>query len=770
MSEFDFDETVDLFKFWIEQGWKYRRKHNERMKTHAAEYKSRLAHEVSMIQEKDFVDYFLMVSDLVRYAKDSGIAVGPGRGSSAASLVCYLLRITEIDPMRYPMLFERFLDPTRLDEPDIDTDYEDSRRNEVMEYAASKYGSDRVANIGTFTRYKGKNSLDDIARVYRIPKWKVESVKSKLLERAEGHPRAAKTLEDTYDSFNDIRELVEQTPELHYATRLEGNLRGFGVHAAGMVISAIPLDNICATYQREIAGRQCSSIAFDKYDSSYLGLLKIDALSLQTMGMIAKVVELAGISLEELYRVPLEDKMVMEAFRAGDVLGIFQFEGITTRRILRKVNPTTFQHLSDVNALSRPGADDKAYIFNKNNFGDKNIEMEFLHSIMAQHLSWTYGVVVYEEQILMILRDLGGFEPKELNRMRKIIHDKLGSVAFNEYFKRFIKGAAAHGLSETTAEHIWDGLVSASGYAFIIAHSVSYAHIGYWQMWLKIHYPAEFYTGQLLKCSDDVRRGKITQEATRRGIEVDPPNLLDSQHNWTLVEDLERTDKFVKGRKRIVAGLTAVAGIGPKTAENIIEWREEQTEKYGMDDFYPEWDDLTAVKGIGAKTISKIKEFCDSADPFGINETSRILNRIRSSFSNGELVGVPAPTHISIDIPTERELVCYIGIVRTVKFYDAVEQLQKRTTDELSYEDALSKLDDPHLLKYVALDVEDEYGEIVKVRLSRWVYPKFVEQIHDLKINKNVVVAQGYSSDFGGISIQAKKIMVIDPYLLTSNE
>lgn len=750
VEEEDKLERLLLFRFWIEQGWKYRRKHNERMKTHAAEYKSRLAHEVNMIQEKDFVDYFLMVSDLVRYAKDSGIAVGPGRGSSAASLVCYLLRITEIDPMRYPMLFERFLDPTRLDEPDIDIDFEDDRRGEVFDYAARKYGQTRVSNIGTFTRYKGKNSLDDIARVYNIPKWKIELIKSKLLDRAEGHPRSFKTLVDTYDSFSDITDLVNQTPELNFASRLEGNLRGFGVHAAGMVISAIPLDNICATYEREIAGRQGSAIAFDKYDASYLGLLKIDALSLQTMGMIAKVVELAGISLEELYRVPLDDDEVMDAFRAGDVLGIFQFEGITTRRILKQVNPTVFQHLSDVNALSRPGADDKAYINNKTLMNALN----FIHPIMAQHLSWTNGVVVYEEQILMILRDLGGFEPKELNRMRKIIHDKLGSTAFNEYYQRFIKGAAAHGLSKDAAKSVWDGLVSASGYAFNIAHSVSYAHIGYWQMWLKIHYPAEFYTGQLLKCSDDVRRGKIIQEALRRGIFVEPPNLLESQHNWSLSKD-----------GRILAGLTAVAGIGPKTAENIIAWREEESLNYGEDDFYPEWTDLTAVKGVGPKTISTIVKFCESPDPFGVNEVSRVLNNVRKSFDNNEIVGIMAPTHISIDLPTERELVCYMGIVRRKKYYDAVEQLQRRTTDELSYDDALLKLEDPHLLKYVALEVEDEYGETIKVRISRWLYPKLSKQVEHLKVNRDIVVAQGFSSDFGGISIQAKRLIAIDPYI-----
>lgn len=732
-----------LLQQWITEGWAYRIQTNQHMQEHIEDYKERVRHEFDTICAREgFVDYFLMVSDLVRWAKTTmNIAVGPGRGSSAGSLVCYLLQITEIDSMQFPMLFERFLDPTRTDPPDIDIDFEDDRVDEVFDYAARKYGTDRVAKIGTFTKYRGRNSLDDISRVYHIPKWKVETIKDKLIERAEGHPRNFKTLEDTYNTFSDIQTLVNETPELSYAARLEGNIRGFGVHPAGLVISSRPLAEITATYQREVAGRQTETIAFDKYDASYLGLLKIDALSLQTMGMVSKVCELAGISLNDLYRIPLNDPATMEAFRTGDVLGIFQFEGITTRRILKKVAPEHIMHLSDVNALSRPGADDKAYIVNK----DTGQLPEFVHPIVAQHLSWTYGVVVYEEQILMILRDLGGFAPAELNRMRKIIHDKLGSISFNEYLQRFVKGAAAHGLTEDAAKYLWDGMVSASGYAFNIAHSVSYAHIGYWQMWLKVNYPAEFFTGQLVKCSDDIRRGKLIQEANRHGIKVEPPKLLESQENWTLAKD-----------GTILAGLTSVAGIGPVTAKNIIEWRKGQS--------HVTWDDLEEVKGIGTKTISKIKDFCESTDPFGINETSRILNRIRSSFSDGELVGVPAPTHLSIDVPKDREFVCYMGIARRKKYYDAVEQLQKRTNTEISYEDALTQLDDPHLLKYVAIEVEDEYGEIVKVRVSRWAYPKYAESIQNLKLNNDVVVAQGFSSDFGGISIQCKKLVVIDPY------
>lgn len=735
-------ENIDLFKFWIEQGWKFRRRHDEHMKSHAAQYKSRLKHEVDLIIEKDFVDYFLMVSDIIRWAKREGIAVGPGRGSAAGSLVCYLLRITEVNPMLYPMLFERFMDPTRTDEPDIDIDFEDSRRDEVFDYATRKYGKEFVANIGTTTRYLGKNSIDDVARVYHIPVWMAEAIKGKLLDRPEGHPRFSKSLVDTFDSFPEIAKYVEDRPELSYAAMLEGNIRSFGVHAAGMVISSVPLNEICATYQREINGRVAQAIPYDKRDAAKMGLLKIDILSLITMGEIANICRLAGMSLEELYRVPLDDKATLQAFRDGDVLGVFQFEGASTRRILRAVAPTTFMHLSDVNALSRPGADDAAYVENKTS----GAEPDYAHPILAQHLSWTHGVVVYEEQILMILRDLGGFEPAELNRMRKVIHDKLGSTEFNKSYERFVKGAAAHGLSEDAAKSIWDGLVGASGYAFNIAHSVCYAHIGYWEQWLKVHKPVEFYATKLSKCSDSVRRGKFIQEAKRHGITVSPPKLLVSQHDWTITDTGE-----------IVAGFQAIDGIGPKTAQNIIDWRESLSDTRDLD-----WPDLLAVKGIGKKTIEKIIDFVEADDPFGVEKTSRTLDLVRKQISEG-IIAAPEPTHVSIDIPPEKTWVTYVGIVRGRKYYDAVEQLQKRTTENLSREDALAQLDRPDLLKYAALYVEDEYGESIRVSISRWVYPKFRDQIERIKMNTDVVVAQGYSNEWGGISIQVKNLFIINP-------
>ena len=337
-----------LWVFWLEQGWKIRKLENPYMASNLKEYRARLKHERKVIEDKGFQEYFLIMSDIIRWAKRNEIAVGPGRGSSAGSLICYLLQITEIDPMQYPMLFERFMDPARTDLPDIDTDFEDERRDEVFAYAARKYGQDRVANIINFVRYKGRNTLDDIARVYHIPSWKIDSIKSKLIERADGHPRALKTIEDTYNSFDDIKEIIDGTEGLKYALDLEGNYRNLNVHAAAMVISSVPMNDMTATYQREIGGQIRWGIAYDKRDATYLGLLKVDILSLKTMGMIARVCNWTlkkdsfgnsyykkPITLRELYRLDMDDPKVLGAFGIGDVLGIFQFEGTATRRICK---------------------------------------------------------------------------------------------------------------------------------------------------------------------------------------------------------------------------------------------------------------------------------------------------------------------------------------------------------------------------------------------------------------------------------------------------
>lgn len=738
---------VKLFRFWLEQGYKFRMPDSPEMQADTLKYKRRLKMEFdTIVALPGYVDYFLMVSDLVRWAKDRGIAVGPGRGSAAGSLCCWLLRITEIDPLLYPMLFERFISPDRPDLPDVDIDFEDERRGEVIEYAQKKYGYDKVANILNFVRYKGKNSLDDIARVYNVPEWKIRGIKDKLVERSEGHPRFADTLQDTYDSFDDVKQIMDDTPELKLAMKLEGNYRNSSIHPCGIAIAGDSMYYFSAMYEKQSGKDRGSGIAYDKKDSAYLGLMKIDFLSLTTLTGIRASLDALGMTIEDFYRIPLDDPKVYEAFRAGDVLGIFQFEGRTTKQILKQVAPYKFMDLVDVNALSRPGGDDKAYLEAKAAGKLPNVNPAAL-----QHISWTHGTIVYQEQILLILRDYGDFPVADVNAVRKIISDKQDQSILNEYFERFAEGAVAHGDSREDAQVIWRQILAATGYAFNISHAACYSDTAYRQMWLKVYHP-EFYLGQLQKCPTDAegleRRRKLIVEAGRHNVIVRSVNLIDSQENWSIVNG------------ELVAGWSCIHGIGPSNSTKIVEWRN----TLSLNDFAQvEWNDLLAVSGIGPGRVAKIREFAKHEDPFGVNKTKIILDGLRGDFDNNEFPGVQTPTHTGPDIVVPDEYVTFMGILKAKQYKDVVSQRLKYGGEGLTRESILEDLTDPHLLKYATLDCDDEYDEPVRVRISRKKFPQYRGLISKARVGIDIIVVSGYVSDYGGIAIQANDMVVIDP-------
>jgi len=740
----------DLFKFWLAEGYRFRRRTNTFMQEDPKAYKVRLHSEYEIISSiPGYVDYFLMVSDLVRWAKDQGIAVGPGRGSAAGSLCCYLLRITELDPLQYPMLFERFISPDRPDLPDIDIDFEDERRAEVVRYAQEKYGMDRVANILNFVRYKGANSLNDIGTVYRIPEWKIESIKDKLVDRPEGHPRFSKTLRDTIDNDNNVAEIVASAKEIELACDLEGNYRHTSIHPAAIVISSVPLTDITATYEKQSGSERGSGVAFDKKDSAYLGLLKIDFLSLRALTAIRASLDAIGMTMAEFYEIPLDDPKVYERFRAADVLGIFQFEGYTTKRVLKQVAPTKFMDLVDVNALSRPGGDDKAYIKAK----QTGKIPPSCSELVAQHINWTYGTIVYQEQILLILRDLGNFPPSDVNAVRKIISDKQDSSLFNEYLERFVEGAATHGVTRDEATGVWTTMVQATGYAFNISHAACYSDTAYRQMWLKVYHP-EFYLGQLLKCPDDdegkEKRRRLIMEANSKNITVFPPNLEHSQQGWSLANG------------HLYAGFTAIKGVGGKIANDVVAWRDNNHEflrTWG----YDSWDSLVEVPGIGPGRVQTIKDFVYHDDPFGVRKVARALESIHKDFENDEFPGIEAPTHKSVDITTGDDFVVFMGVLKRKTYKDVVEQRLKYGADGLTRERILEDLDSPHLLKYVTLECVDEYDEPVRIRIGRKKFPQYQGLISRARVNRDVILVRGYVSEFGGIAIQTSDLVVIDP-------
>lgn len=743
---------------WLREGWAYRVRHgNRKMVEHKDEYVERLNLEMDLISSKDFLDYFLMISDIVRWAKDNGISVGPGRGSAASSLVCYLLRITEVDPLQFPlMMFSRFIDPTRQDLPDIDLDFDDSQRYRIREYAVEKYGEDRVGNIANYNKYKGKSALDDVGRVFpKIPKGEIEKVKSLVIERSGGDSRADAGLIDTVEMFPAAKEVFERFPDLYKATRLEGNYRGMGIHAAGLVIANAPISEVCALYTRTktVGGKETSTtvVSVDKKDAEYLGMLKADFLGLSTMGMISLALEMAGLTLEDLYAIPLDDAQTIEAFRRNDVVGIFQFEGRATRLVNREVKPDSFFEAVDVNGLSRPGplfsgatAD---YIEAKR--GIK--EPQSIHPVVDSITMPTRGQVIYQEQVLKILAEFGGLPVAKVHDIRRIISQKLGEAQFNSSSQAFVEGAQTlHGVSKEVAMKAWGTCVTSATYAFVYAHSASYALIGWWSMWLKIHHPAAFYTAQLIKTEKD-GWARLIKDANQHDITIlgVTPGL--SKRTWSI---LPKGSDFEKQPRRIVAGWEQVDGVGQVLAERIEQYEEEK----GLESL----EDLSGVRGIGPKILEKIQGI-DQSDPFGLSRIREVMESVRKSIRTGELP-LKTPTHISdeiLDAPQD-STVAFLGLVKLKEYKDAIEDERARTGDDLNV--IMARLRDPHLATGCVLHCYDDADEDVYVRVDRRVYPKFKRMLESIETDHHVILAIARKSrNSFGASIYVKELYVIDP-------
>lgn len=747
----DLDEPVDtrtVLRHWLNEGWKYRG-FNKMPKAKQAEYKERVEYEFGLMESKDFLDYFAVLGDIVRQTKDRGVLVGPARGSAAASLCCFLWRITEVNPMNYPsMLFERFIAPDRNDEPDIDLDFEDERRDVVRQIMIERYGVDRVGNIGTFTRYRGKNAIDDVARVYQIPKFDVERAKDFLVERSGGDSRFDAGIIDTVEMFPVVREIFDKHPDLYKSIELEGNYKSFGVHAAGLVIGNEPLDNYVATYAKQVGtgskAKQVRVLSVDKYDGEHLGMMKLDALGLTTMGMLRNAIDMLGMTLEDLYAIPMDDPETLDAFKRADVIGIFQFEGRTTKMVCQEMAPTTFMDLAAVNALSRPGP------LHSGSTGDYlaarkgQIKVEELHPMVAKICEFTEGQIIYQEQILQICGDIGKLPWTHRSAIRKIISSKKGESAFNAMWVQFNEGAASQGISEPIAKEIWKRMVTAGTYAFNIAHCVSYSMLGFWAMWLKVHHPLEFYAAQLQKTHDAERQvilmRDMQDERFGRSYKVLPPKPGESRMTWYPVENGVR------------AGFSQIPGVGDAKAILIEEFDRD----VGIED----WSDLTQIKGFGPKTVEKIKEFAENEDPFGIDAVAKAIRAIKRAIRNDELPGVPMPNMTSDDVPYEdvewRGVI--IGRLKDRNLKDLFEDHRSRTGEDLDP----TTVKRPELKDSVTMYLEDHRGTLT-VKVNRHSYPKFKEQVWDARQNHDYVLVSAKKYPFLGKTIHVEAMWVIDP-------
>jgi DNA polymerase III subunit alpha len=752
----------ELLWDWVREGWRYRNFGSLPDKEYWRVV-DQTKYEMNLIVPKGFADYFLVVGDMVRWAKDNDIAVGPARGSAAASIVCYQTRITEINPMHHPtLLFERFIDANRHDLPDIDLDFDDEERWRIRQYLVDQYGEERVGNIGTFTNYKGKNSLEDIGRVFQVPLPAVTAVKEMIIERSSGDLRGNATIEDSIAMFPKVAAIMKQYPALRKAQLLEGSLKTFSVHAAGLVVADEPLTKGVAVYTKkdDKSGIVRNVLSIDKYDAEHVNALKIDALGLTTMNVIKRCLDMIGMKLQDLYDLPTDDEAVYEAFRRNEVVGLFQFDGRAMRSVNREVKPDNFEEVCDINALARPGPLHSGAAAEYIQVKHKRKPAEHLHPVVDEITKWTNYQIVYQEQILQVVRRLGNFTWEQAAQIRKLISKKQGEQAFNRMRQLFMDGCKQNGVKELSAGKVWKQLVTAGAYAFNSAHCVSYGTLAYWTMWLKVNHPLQFYCAALQKyeCKPGEKGFDLLKEAATKGIEILPPDPTRSQVTWS-VQD-----------KALLAGFVQISGVGEKTALPMVEYRKAQQLAFGNTagatsnpDRRTEWQDFTAVKGIGPKTIDKIKEFCEQEDPFEINLMTRRLSKMRGWLNrNADPEGMRRPTSRAEDVPYEPQQGEHVVLVsvRDRNLKDLYELHRSRTGDELDP----STVREPQYVNWSVILGEDETGPLtITVHRYGGLYERYKDLIWELDPKRHLLLVRGFKRKEYRRAIYASELWVIDP-------
>lgn len=518
-------------------------------------YKARLDRELKMIADKKFEDYFYVIADMLEYAKRT-MLVGPARGSSCGSLVCFLLAITEIDPIPYDLLFERFIDINRADLPDIDIDFPDSHRDSVFDYLALKYGAECVARLGTVSRFKAKSTIGDVASKLDIPQWEVADLKGAIIERSGGDSRAAFCIMDTFAELEVGKAILEKYPQLQIAEQIEGHARHSGQHAAGVLVTAEPIRRFCSVDERN------GVAMIDKYDAEKLDLLKIDALGLRTLTILQETLEMIGWDFEKLLRYPTDDDEAFKLLNEQHFAGIFQFEGYALQNICKQVTVESFEDMAALSALARPGplisGGTESWL--KRRTGAEPVSA--LHPLIEDITRVTFGIVVYQEQVMQIARVIGKLSWEDVSELRKAMSRSLGKEFFDQYYKRFLIGAKKNKLSEEDAREIWENINTMGSWAFNRSHAVSYGMVSYWCCVLKSRFPLEYAAATLRHAKDEEQSIRVLRELTQAGHEYVALDAEKSEVNWAVKDGA------------LLGGLTNIKGVGLKKAQRLIAKRE----------------------------------------------------------------------------------------------------------------------------------------------------------------------------------------------------
>lgn len=549
---------------------------SETKKTLPENIVERASYELNVIDSMGFNGYFLIISDFINWGKNQGIVFGPGRGSAAGSIIAFALRVTELDPMQYDLLFERFLNPDRISMPDVDIDIQDTRRDEVIQYCVEKYGSERVANIVTFGRMAARNAVRDTARVLNVPYADADRLAKMIPPPVQGRHIPLKTsLEENFELKAEYQNNPTAKQVFDLAMQLEGTIRSHGVHAAGVVIAP---DDIVKFAPLERAQKGVISTQYSMGPIEELGLLKMDFLGLSNLSIIKNTLRIIkkvhgkDIDIDNL---PLDDGDTFKLLQAGDTTGVFQLESAGMKRYLKELKPTQFEDVVAMVALYRPGP----MQFIDEFIGRKRgtMKIEYPHPSMENSLKNTYGVLVYQEQVMQISKEVCGFSGGEADTLRKAIGKKNAELMAKMKDKMIIGGQKQSGISKVLMEKFWKQLEDFAAYCFNKSHAACYGLIAYQTAYLKAHYPSAFMAALMTSAYGDTDRLAIEiKECSNMGIEVLQPDVNESFLEFAVVPDT----------KQIRFGMSAIKNVGTNAVEEILRVRQQNGNYKTIDDFF----------------------------------------------------------------------------------------------------------------------------------------------------------------------------------------
>ena len=585
---------------------------------YSREYYDRLDEELAIVGDKGFDAYFLIVADAVQWARSNGITVGPGRGSGVSSLINYALGNTTVDPVKHGLLFFRFIDQSRSDWPDVDVDFEDRRRDEVKAYVSERYGQECVASIATYQKFQDKGVVKDVARVFSVPLGEVTKA-TKLIE-----------FWDEYKTSPALQKFRDKYPQIErYGDQLRGRTRGTGMHASGMVTSRIPLSDIAPMETRSVKGSdiRVPVVAADMDETANIGLIKFDWLGLKALSTVRDTLELIYKRYKKkikLYDIDYDDANVYRMLTAGHTSGVFQCEQAPYTKLLTVLGIDKFDELAATNALVRPGAANtigKEYVQRKQ--GHKRIT--YVHPVVKSFTEETYGLPIYQEQIMLLCTELAGMSMSEANQVRRITSKKKDPIALEQYKQVFVAGASDK-IGSEIASALWEDILKWSGYGFNKSHAVAYSYISYWTAWLKHYYPLEFMASTLKNEGDKDSRTQYLIEARRLGIKVLLPHINSSDVDFTIEGDAIRI------------GLSAIKYVTAKPAQTYIDNRPFAS--------YDEVKQLTMTKNNGLSS-SALKAM-DAVGALNIGEMRVTNEQIKANlyeYLNLPETAVSLPSH-----------------------------------------------------------------------------------------------------------------------------